>query len=160
MKFLEMLVSVPEWGTKLQGMLVRLLIACALGAALWGHGFYMGDRHGSAKLNAYVAKQATEASVIATKQGAITTKVITKYLTKTVPHTKIVTQTIQKEVVRYVQTNPTSACLNARWRVLHDAAATNQVPPAEPGAPAGVPAAQDAAGHGSAYRSASSADGQ
>jgi hypothetical protein len=40
--------------------------------------------------------------------------------------TRTVTQTVEKEVIKYVDTNP-GHCLDSTWGLLHDAAAANTV---------------------------------
>lgn len=99
-----------------------LLAAGALaGAAGWG---YM---KGVERLYAYQAEQARQAVRIIVKQGEATERVVTRYV-KVQGATRTVTQTVEKEVIRYVETNAGS-CLDHAWGVLHDAAAANTLPP-------------------------------
>lgn len=99
-----------------------LLILGVLSAAA-GWGYHRGVK----KLWDYQGKQATMAAKVVVKQGAATERVVIRYV-KVQGATRTVIQTIEKEVVRYVETNP-GPCLDAQWRSLHDAAAANTVPP-------------------------------
>lgn len=105
---------------------IVVLAAGALGAFCW----VKGNQHGTEKLTDYKAAQALEATKINAARERVTKQVITKYVTQTVPKTEIVTQTVEKEVLRYVAANPTSNCLDTQWRILHDAAAANAIPDA------------------------------
>lgn len=112
------------------------LLAYALAAlALFAFGWVKGNDHGTQKLTEYVGKQAVEAVRIITKRGAVTTQVITKYI-EVAGKTKVVTETVEKEVVKYADANPGS-CLDYGWGRLHDVAALNRVP--GPGSPAPGP---------------------
>ena len=114
-----------------------LLATIALGAAAgWG---YM---RGVERLYAYQADQARQAVRILVKQGEATERVVVKYV-KVAGATRTVTQTVEKEVIRYVDQNPGS-CLDHRWGVLHDAAASNTLPPG-PGPADGASGAPTAA---------------
>ena len=68
-------------------------------------------------------------------------RVVDRYV-KVKGDTQVVTETITKEVVRYADANP-GTCLDAGWRLLHDAAAANTVPDPglKPDAAAGAPTA-------------------
>jgi hypothetical protein len=101
--------------------LYAVLAAMLLGAA-WLHGY----SHGELLLANYRASQAVAAVRMIVKQGEATERVVTRYV-KVKGDTEIVTRTVEKEVVRYAQANP-GPCLDAAWRVLHDAAASNAVP--------------------------------
>lgn len=68
----------------------------------------------------------TAATKIVTKQGAVTVQVVKEYV-KVAGKTKVVTETVEKEVIKYADQNP-GMCLDIPWRVLHDAAAANTVP--------------------------------
>lgn len=101
-------------------------ILLAIGVAsgwLW----FQGYKVGASKLEAYRAEQLQQATRINTKRAEVTERVVTKYITKVVPKTEIVTRTVEKEVIRYAESNP-GMCLDGAWRVLHDAAAANTVP--------------------------------
>ena len=124
-----------KWGV------IALLIA-AFGAFSW----FKGNEHGTQKLIDYQAKQATEAVKVIVKQGEATVRVIDHYI-QVKGATKVVTETVEKEVIKYVESKPLAmACmLDNRWIGLHDSAATGTVPgPAAPtdGASGGIDAAQ------------------
>lgn len=97
--------------------------------------------HGTQKLLDYQGKEATQAVKVRTLQGAATERVVTRYV-KVKGDTQVVTETITKEVVRYADANP-GTCLDAGWRLLHDAASANTVPDPglKPDATAGAPTA-------------------
>ena len=125
---------IAKWG-------VIALLAAAVGA----YGWVKGNQHGTQKLLDYVAEQATAATTIIIKQGAATERVVIKYV-KVKGDTQVITETIEKEVIRYVDSKPLSlACsLDNRWLRLHDSAAVGAVPPAAAGddaTPGGVSAA-------------------
>jgi hypothetical protein len=103
---------------------VIALLVAAFGAWAW----VKGNAHGTQKLNDYIARQATEALRVGAARSRVTREVVTKYV-RVRGATEVVTQRIEKEVVRYAQNNP-GACLDADWRGLHDAAAANRVPDA------------------------------
>jgi hypothetical protein len=103
-----------------------LLAAFALStAAGWGY------LKGSERLWSYQADQARQAVKVVVKQGEATERVVVRFV-KVMGATQVVTQTIEKEVIRYVDTNHGS-CLDAGWRRLHDAAAANTIPLPTPG---------------------------
>lgn len=60
---------------------------------------------------------------IVVKRGEVTEKVVTRYV-KVEGETRVVTNTIEKEVIRYE--NP-GYCLDAAWGELHDDSAANTV---------------------------------
>lgn len=104
-------------------ILARVLVYGLLAALFTACGFLEGYRRGELKLFDYQAKEAAATLVVVTKQGKVTEKVITKYV-KVQGETRIVTETIEKEVVRYAEANP-GYCLDAAWGRLHDRAAAN-----------------------------------
>lgn len=108
-----------------QRYLVYGALAAAVAALLVGYGYHLGVK----RLWDYQAKEATEAVRVAKVQGAVTERVVTKYV-KVAGATQVVTNTVKEEVVRYVERNPGS-CLDAQWGRLHDAAALNRVPDPE-----------------------------
>lgn len=100
-----------------------LLVISAIAAGVWFHGYAKGrDR-----LDQYIAAQAVAATKIVARQGEVTAKVIAKHI-KVAGETRVITETIEREVIRYADANPAGVCLDARWGVLHDAAALNTVP--------------------------------
>ena len=112
-------------------------LACV---ALFGYGWFKGNAHGTQKLIDYQAEEAKEAVRIAKAREVVTTQVVTKYVQQAAK-TQVVTQTVEKEVVRYADANPGS-CLDVGWRRLHDAAATNSLPDPTPGTDAAPGAAE------------------
>jgi len=126
------------------GMLAKWgLMALLVGAfGLWS--WFKGNEHGTQKLIDYQAKQAIEAVRIAKGRETVTIQMIARYV-KVQGATQVVTQTVEREVVRYAEANP-GFCLDPAWRVLHDAAALNSIP-ASPGradAAGGAPKAAEA----------------
>jgi hypothetical protein len=83
-----------------------------------------GYRRGEKKLYEYQAQQATAAVAIVVKRGAITERVVTRYV-KVREDRKEAADEIKKEVETYANT---SACLDDDWRRLHDAAAIGALP--------------------------------
>ena len=73
-----------------------------------------------------LVENAQAAVKIVVQQGKATERVVTKYV-KVVGETKVVTNTIEKEVTKYAETNA-GLCLDPEWRRLHDSAALNTVP--------------------------------
>lgn len=106
------------WRIAAYGLAATLLLG---GAAGWG--YFQGVQ----KLWDYQAKQAREAVKIVTRQGAATVKVVTEYV-EVSGKTEYVTRYIDREVEIYVESSPDSLKLDARWGILHDAAATNTLP--------------------------------
>ena len=100
-------------------LIYGLVVLVVLGAA-WGKGYLMG----SERLNDYIQRQAQEETRIAGVRERVTTKVLTRYI-QVAGATKTVTETIEKEVVKYANT---THCLDAQWARLHDGAALN-IPP-------------------------------
>lgn len=103
------------------------LFALGLAAlAIFAAGWFRGNEHGTRKLTEYIGKQAVEAVRVVTKRGEATERVRIEYV-KVAGKTKVVTETVEKEVVRYADSHP-GTCLDPLWRVLHDRAAANAVP--------------------------------
>src|SRR5947207_8273684 len=90
----------------------RWLALAGLCAAFYFFAWYRGDMHGTEKLTEYIGKQATQAVAVITRQGAATERVVTRYV-KVKGDTQVVTETITKEAIRYVEANPGS-CLDAQ----------------------------------------------
>lgn len=107
-------------------LLAKWGVIAALLAAFGGWCWVKGNEHGTEKLTEYIGKEAAARVVIVTKQGAVTEKIITRYV-KVAGKTEVVTQTVEKEVVRYAEANP-GYCLDVAWGRLYDAAAANTVP--------------------------------
>ena len=108
----------------------RWLVIGLIGLVLFGYGWFRGNEHGTAKLSEYIGKQAEAAVRIVTKRGVVTERVLTKYI-KVAGATKVVTQTVEKEVLKYAENNP-GLCLDTEFRRLHDRASTNAVPKSAP----------------------------
>jgi hypothetical protein len=99
-----------------------IILAVAIsGAAMFLRSHYINI--GRAEV---IAENLIQSNKIIVKQGAVTERVVVKYK-EVAGKTETVTKTIEKEV--YVYPN-TTACLDADWRRLHDAAAANAVPEA------------------------------
>lgn len=81
-----------------------------------------GYRRGERKLWEYQADEAKAAVVVVVKQGKVTQQIVYRYV-HVREAAQVVEKVIEKEVVRYAETNP-GGCLDARWRSLHDAAAS------------------------------------
>lgn len=127
-------------------ILARLVIIGVVLIAFFGVGWVKGNQHGTQKLTDYQGAQAAAAIKIVTRQGEATERVVTKYVA-VAGKTKVITDTIEKEVVKYVDSKPLAlACmLDDRWVQLHDAAAAGTVPPpagATDGGPGSVTAAE------------------
>ncbi len=94
---------------------------------IFGYGYVKGNQHGTAKLADYQAAQLAKATIIVTKQGAVTERVVTKYV-KTAGETKTVTNTIEKEIIRYESAKLDLCPLSNGFVSLHDSAALGSVP--------------------------------
>lgn len=108
-------------------LLCRIAAVALAFAVAIGFGYVKGAEHGQARIDAMVAKQATEAVKVIKGQDIVTTTVQTKYLPQITRH-EVVTETILKEIPTYVQA--ADPPLPGRFRVLHDAAAEGAVPDA------------------------------
>ncbi len=109
------------------GLARWLVLAVVLGVLLFGLRMHW-KQQGRDEL----AIENMQAAVkIVYKQGAVTERVVIKYM-KLAGATKVVTETIEKEVVKYAEAHPTALCLDADWRRLHDSAALNKVPAGAP----------------------------
>jgi len=97
-----------------------LVIVGALATAA-GVGYHKGVQ----RLWDYQVKQAQAAVAIVVQQGKVTERVVHRYI-KVKGDAVVVERTVEKEVTRYVETNP-GYCLDADWRRLHDAS-TGAVP--------------------------------
>ena len=103
---------------------VVLAIACA---ALWGHGWFKGNNHGTDKLTDYIGEQAVASAKVTAKQVEVTEKIRIKY----VEHTKTIKEKgdeITMLVPVYITSKDDAACvINRGAQRLHDSAA-NTVP--------------------------------
>lgn len=91
-----------------------------------------GYRRGERKLWEYQADEAKQTVAIVVKQGKVTERIVTRYV-QVREAAQIIEKTVEKEVIRYAESNPGS-CLDAGWGRLHDHAAAGTVPD-----PAGSP---------------------
>lgn len=105
----------------------RFAVYAGVAAVLLGAAWFHGYTRGEIKLFEYQADQAKSGIKIVVKQGAVTERVVTKYI-KVQEATQNAANGIRNEVNRYAQTNP-GACLDDDWRRLHDAAALGSLPP-------------------------------
>ncbi len=122
-------------------LLARWAVIGLLALAIGTFGWVKGNEHGTRKLTEYQAKQAMEAVRIIKGRDTVTVQTLVRYV-RVAAATKGVKETVEKEVTKYAEANPTLT-LDARWRVLHDAAAANTVPPSSGGTDAagGAPTA-------------------
>ncbi len=111
------------------GLVYKWLVIAALAVAVGGYGWVKGNQHGTEKLTAYQGAQAVESIKVITRQGEATERVVTEYV-KVAGKTKVVTETIEKEVTKYVDSKPlVLACmLDNHWVRLHNAAAIGSLP--------------------------------
>jgi hypothetical protein len=109
-----------------QRLALYAALAAVLAAGLWGHGYYKGLE----QLWNWQAEQAVAVARVAARRAEINARDVVKYI-KTAARSEIVERVVEKEVVRYVETNP-GHCLDAEWRRLHDAS-TGAVPGAAGG---------------------------
>ena len=100
---------------------ILLVMAVVLGVA-WFKGYQVG----ADKLEAYRTEQFHAATKINAQRAAVTERVVTEYI-HVAGKTKVITEIVEKEVIRYADNNP-GLCLDGAWRVLHDAAALNTLP--------------------------------
>jgi hypothetical protein len=105
-----------------QRLLIYGALALSVAALLIGYGYHKGSQ----RLFEHQAAQARAAVKITRKQGAVTEKVITRYV-EVAAATRTVTEYVDREVIRYAENNP-GLCLDPDWRRLHDRAAANQLP--------------------------------
>lgn len=103
----------------------RWLALLALAVALLGFGWMKGAQHGERRLDEARVNADKEITRLAGERAKVTEKIVTKYVPK-IAKAQVITETIIKEVDRYV---PSTDCpLSPGFRVLHDAAATGEVP--------------------------------
>lgn len=103
----------------------RWLAVVALIAAVFAFGWLKGAQHGERRLEKAQIAAEREATRLANKRVVVTTRIERKYLPQ-LTRERVVTETIIKEVDRYV---PVSDCpLSLGFRVFHDAAASGEVP--------------------------------
>ena len=110
------------------GVIVLILVSA------FGTGWVKGNQHGTLKLTEYQAKEAVASIKVIKGQDVVTEKKVTEYVA-VVGKTKTITNTIEKEVTKYVDSKPLAmACmLDNRWIRLHDSAADGSIPTPEQG---------------------------
>lgn len=111
-------------------LLAKWGVIALLVASFGGYCWIKGNAHGTAKLTEYQGKQAIEALRIGTARESVTREVAIRYV-KVAGATQVITNTVEKEVVRYAFEN-TGSCLDFGWQRLHDAAALNRLPDPRP----------------------------
>lgn len=89
---------------------------------------WQGYLLGSAKLDRYKTAQLQQATKLYMAREKVTERVVNHYI-KVKGETKTVTETVEKEVIRYADSNP-GFTLDVGWRLLHDGAALNVIPSA------------------------------
>lgn len=108
-------------------LLARFVAFGLLLLSVFGYGWFKGNEHGTEKLTDYIGKQATASAKIIAKQTVVTEKVRTEYVNR-VKVIKEKGDEITKVVPLYVLDD--DAChVNTGFRVVHDAAASNTLPP-------------------------------
>lgn len=113
---------IPWWG--------RWAALAVLALALVAFGYVKGNAHGSQKLLDYQQAQAKEGNRIAKVRTKITERVLTKYLTVTMPQTQAIANSIEREVGNYENAKLDTCILSTGATRLHDAAAANRLPDA------------------------------
>ena len=120
----------------------RVLAMVLFSIALLGTGWVKGSMSVRAEWDAAIIKQVAQVAQVKQHQAEITTEVVTKYVDKI----KLVhdqSETIIKEASHYV---PSDTCiLPAGFRLLHDAAASGELPDTARSADAQPVTAQDVA---------------
>lgn len=99
-----------------------------LAALLFGYGYYKGVSSVQARWDAAVSKQAMETSKTVIKQAQATAKVVTKYIYLK-GEREIITETVEKEVVKYVDAPHPACVVPVEFERLWDSAAGHGLPP-------------------------------
>lgn len=102
----------------------KLAAVAALLVAAFVTGLVYGMRLEGGRHAEYIASQARAAVAVVVRQGAVTERVVTRYL-KVKGETEVRTVTIEKEVQNYANAG---ACIDADWVRLHNAAAAGALP--------------------------------
>lgn len=97
------------------------VIAGLIVLSAFAGGYLKGYASGRDKLDDYIGAQAVAAVQVVTRQGAVTEKVVTRYV-KVAGETETVVKEVERKVIDYAMANPDGLCLDGNWRVLHDAA--------------------------------------
>lgn len=130
-------------------MFARIGVLAAVGLALWGHGFWKGNEHGTQKKTDYIAAEAKADTKLAAVRQMIVTQIQTKY----VDRIKIVReagQTIEKEIKVYVTKEDDAVPVPVGFVRVFNAAWS--------GTPAGPPADTDRGSSGYPLSAVASAD--
>ncbi len=126
----------------MSAVLYRWLALLALAGALLAFGWVKGASHEQAKADAANLSATARTAIVRQRQAEATVQVLTKYVDR-VRTVHVAGETIIKEVPVYVPAD--SPALPGGFRLLHDAAATGQLPNAAGIANAAPAPAQDAA---------------
>lgn len=118
---IDMLLGVA---TQWQRWLVWAGLIGVTAAGIWFHGYSKGLE----KVDQERLELALEKTKLALERGKVNEKVLIRYVTRTKDATKTTDQ-LAADIRAYETHNPTSV-LDARWRVLHDAAARRELPAA------------------------------
>lgn len=132
----------------LMGPLGKILAVLALVAVIFGSGYWKGRSAVQQAWDASIAQQAVAAAASVIGQAENTAAVIVKYV-KLKGDTKIVTQTIEKEVIHYVNSRGDTCQLSPEFESTFDRLSgvldrpPDGVPPT-PGAAGGTPESPEA----------------
>lgn len=110
---------IPLSSFNLQALALKVLAALLLVLASMITGCVFGVRLEGKKHAEYVAAEARQAVAVVVKQGAVTERVVTRFV-KVEAAREAVAATIANEVANAPDTG---ACLDTDWRRLHDRAA-------------------------------------
>lgn len=132
----------------LMGPLGKILGVLALVALLFGTGYFKGRAAVQQAWDAAIAQQAVAAAASVITQAENTAKVVVKYV-KLKGDTKIVTQTIEKEVIHYVNARGDTCQLSPEFESTFDrlSGVLDQPPdglPPTPGPAGGTPESPEA----------------
>ena len=109
---------IPPWlattGVKIGGVLAAVL-------ALYGWGYWNGRDAVQTRWDAATAKQAVAVAKTMIDQASTTAKIVTKYI-RVKGETEIVTRTVEKEVIRYVDAPIPKCGIDPEFERLYDAA--------------------------------------
>lgn len=132
---------IPAW---VAANLTRIIVYTGLALVVIGSIFAAGYSHGVKQLYEYQADQARASVALVVKQGAVTERVVTRFI-KVQAESANVEEAVKRGVEAYAAAN-SGMCLDPAWRELHDRAAKNTVPDA--GLPADGPKRTPAASGG------------
>lgn len=122
----------------LAGPIVKLIALALAVAALFGLGYYRGYAAEKQAWDAAIAKQAVKSADTVIKAAENTAKVVTRYI-KVKGDTQLVIETVEKEVIRYVDTPHPTCVLDRQFERVWDAG-SNRLPAAAgpPSGPDGI----------------------